>query len=437
MVEFRPIATDRQKLRRRLGKTGEDGEAMMRIARLLVAIVIAGTACAAAAADEITAVRFGEHAEYTRIVVETDAPVQFNAFTLSEPSARLVVSFSSASWGAPDLPAAAGRGVGSVDQFRFDENSSSPRLVFSLNGPSVVRQTLSLAPNGGGYRHVVDIAPASSATFQQTSGFPAPTRTLTDLLMDEAGVGYVPPSCEVVRVVIDPGHGGRDPGAVARFSGGHEKDVNLAAGLILRDLLNATGRYDVIMTRDRDVFVSLEDRVRIARQSEADLFISLHADSAGDNRQPRGATIYSMNPRAVNRARNRAIREGDWVDAARPQEVSRILVEMALANKEGESERFAAALRTEIGRAAPLWRDQAMRANYAVLTDGATPAVLFEMGFLTNRADANRLNNRREQRRLMQAALAAIESHFARCGGGEPRQRYIAQNNASAATGAR
>ena len=412
-------------------------EVMVWIARHFVALLIAAAAYGTAAADEITAVRFGEHSEYTRIVVETAEPVQFNAFTLSEPTARLVIAFDEARWGAADLPAAAGRGVGTVDQFRFDENSSSPRLVFSLNAPSVVRQTLSLNPNGGGYRNVVDIAPALAATFQQTSGFPVPTRTLTDILMHEAGVSYVPPSCEVVRVVIDPGHGGRDPGALARFGGGHEKDVNLSAGLILRDLLNATGRYEVIMTRDRDIAVSLEDRVRIARQSDADLFISLHADSAGDNRQPRGATIYSMNPRAVNRARNRAIREGDWVDAARPQEVSRILVEMALANKEGESERFAAGLRTEIGRAAPLWRDQAMRANYAVLTDAATPSVLFEMGFLTNREDARRLNSERQQRRLMQSALAAIESHFARCGGGEPRERYIAQAGASTATGAR
>jgi N-acetylmuramoyl-L-alanine amidase len=411
--------------------------AMMRIAFLLTAFLAALAGGHSAKADDIMDVRFGEHAEYTRIVIETSDPVEFRAFTLSSPAARLVVAFDEADWGADHLPAAAGRGIGAVGQFTFDDRASEPRLVFSLNAPSVVRQTLSLDPNGGGYRTVVDIAPTSEPTFQQTSGFPAPTRTLTDLLMEEAGVGYVPPSCEVIRVVIDPGHGGRDPGAVARFGGGHEKDVNLSAGLILRDLLNATGRYEVVMTRDRDVFVELNDRVRIARQADADLFISLHADSAGDNRSPAGATIYSMNPRAVSRARQNAIREGDWVDPSRPQEVSQILVDMQIANKEGESERFADALRTEIGRAAPLWRDHAMRANFAVLTDAATPAVLFEMGFLTNREDARRLNSERQQRRLMQAALAAIESHFARCGGGEPRSRYIAQAGANTSTSAR
>ncbi len=407
------------------------------IAWAWAALLIALAGVQSVSADEITAVRFGEHPEYTRIVIETDQPVEFRAFTLSDPAARLVIAFDQAEWGVDELPAAAGRGVGAVGQFQFDDRASASRLVFALNSPSMVRQTLSLDPNGGGYRTVIDVAPTSEATFQRTSGFPAPTRTLTDLLMEEVGVEYVPPSCEVIRVVVDPGHGGRDPGAVARFGGGHEKDVNLSAGLILRDLLLATGRYEVIMTRDRDVFVELDDRVRIARQADADLFISLHADSAGDNRSPEGATVYSLNPRAVSRARQNAIREGDWVDPSRPQEVSQILVDMQIANKEGESERFAEALRTEVGRTRPLWRDQPMRANFAVLTDAATPAVLFEMGFLTNRDDARRLNNDREQRRLMQSALAAIESHFARCGGGTPRSRYIADAGSNATASAR
>lgn len=388
-----------------------------------VAAMAAWAGVTGAFADDITAVRFGQHDDYTRIVVETDSPVSFRAFTLPDPSARLVVQFEQAGWNVSALPGGAGRGVGPVGMFRFDEASRAPRLVFSLSEPSMVRESFSLDPATGGYRTVIDIEPVSEAAFVRTAGFPEPTRTLEDILLEEVGAA---PQCRTARIVIDPGHGGRDPGATARFGGGHEKDVNLAAGLILRDLLNATGRYQVIMTRDTDVFVELEDRVEIARESRADLFISLHADSAGDNTGPGGATIYSMNPRAVTRARSRAIREGDWVDARRPEEVTRILVEMALANKEGESEVFAETLRAEIGRAR-LWRDQPMQANFAVLTDASTPAVLFEMGFLTNRQDAARLNSAREQRRLMQAALAAIESRFGDCAQHSDGARYIAQ----------
>ena len=398
---------------------------------IFAALCAAACAASAALAADITAVRFGQHADFTRIVVETDRPSDFDAFILAEPGARLVVQFDAAGWDVDALPSGAGRGVGPVGAFRFDENARAPRLIFTLNEPSLVREKFALDPASGGYRTVIDIEPVSEAAFVRTAGFPQPVRTLEDILMDEVGAA---PRCEAVRVVIDPGHGGRDPGALARFGGGHEKDVNLAAGLILRDLLNATGRYEVIMTRDTDVFVELEDRVRIAREARADLFISLHADSAGDNTGPGGATVYSMNHRAVNRARTRALREGDWVDANRSPEVTRILVEMALANKEGESEIFAAALRSEVGRNTRLWRNQPMQANFAVLTEASTPAVLFEMGFLTNREDARRLNDPSKQRALMQSAMAAIESRFGRCADGEPAPRYIASAATSTST---
>ena len=380
----------------------------------------------AASAGDVIAVRFGAHDDYTRIVIETDRPVAFETYTLSDPVARLVVSFDAASWNVDGLESGFGLGQHGLGMFRFDSEASSPRLVFDLDEPVEIRHEMALTPSDGGYRNVIDIVPTAQASFQNLSGFPNQPRSLEAVLAEEADLRFTPPSCDAVRVVIDPGHGGRDPGAVARFGGGHEKDVNLAAGLILRDLLQSTGRYEVVMTRDRDVFVELMDRVEIARQAQADLFISLHADASPRSSSPRGATVYSMNHRAVSRARNRAIRDGDWVDPSRPQEVSRILVEMSLSNKQGESERFADTLRSEIGSVAPLWRDDAMQANFAVLTDASVPAVLLEMGFLTNRADSRRMNNAAQQRRLMQATLAAIESQFAYCGGGQPGPRYIA-----------
>ncbi|XBQ15539.1 MAG: N-acetylmuramoyl-L-alanine amidase [Oceanicaulis sp.] len=408
---------------------------MARLATAFLVFVFGALGAAPAFADEVTAVRFGAHADYTRIVIETSEPVTARAYTLSEPVPRLVVSFDAASWNVAGLSNAAGRGTGGVGAFRFDREALSPRIVFNLDQPYTVTQELSLEPNGGGWRTVVDIAPAAEATFQRLSGFPAPELTLDDILMREVGV--LPPSCEAIKVVVDPGHGGRDPGATARFGGLHEKDIALAAGLELRDLLRATGRYQVTMTRDTDVFVDLYERVDIARRANANLFISLHADASPNSSGPSGATIYSMNPRAVARARDRAERNGDWVDSNRPEEVTEILRDMVVTLKQSNSEQFADALRTEVGRAGPLWKDTPMQANFAVLTDPEVPAVLFEMGFMTNRADSARLNNANERRRLMNAALAAIESHFAYCGGGEPAPRYVARNGSGAASTAR
>lgn len=403
---------------------------MVRLLATLIACVCAIAGADAARADgAITAVRFGLHGDHTRIVIETSAPVSARAYTLAEPSARLVVSFDGADWAVAGLESGAGRGAGGVGVFRFDQQALSPRLIFNLDEPYAIARQMSLDPSGGGWRTVIDIAPSPEAAFQRVSGHPQPPLSLEQILAEEVGV--TPPSCEVIRVVIDPGHGGRDPGAPARFGGMHEKDVVLAAGLELRELLLATGRYEVVMTRDTDVFIELDRRVEIAREAEADLFISLHADSAGDNDGPRGATVYSMNPRAVDRARVRAERAGDWVDPSRPEEVTEILRDIVLGIKQGQSETFAALLRTESGRAAPLWRDTPMQANFAVLTDPEVPAVLFEMGFLTNREDARRLNDAGERRRLMEAARTAIDNHFSHCGGGQPARRYLADAGAN------
>ena len=398
------------------GARDDEGVRVTRIFALILAFAAALLAPQAAQAQDITAIRFGEHATHTRVVIETRTPARVRAHTLSEPGARLVLSFESASWAVDGLPDAAGLGAGLVGAFRFDDAASHPRLVFSLSGPANIRQQMSLDPAGGGYRTVIDLEPVSQAAFASVSGFPQAAATITELVAREAGVGFTPESCERIRVVIDPGHGGRDPGALARFGGMHESGVVLAAGLALRDILNESGRYEVIMTRDTDVFVDLYDRVRIAREARADLFISIHADSAGDNSGPQGATVYSMNARAESRARDRAITDGNWVDISRPEEVSRILVEMSIANKRSQSELFAEALRTEVGRTAALWRSTPMEANFAVLTDAETPAVLFEMGFLTNREDSRRMNDPAGRRRLMQAAAAAIDTHFAGCG---------------------
>ncbi|MFW5661345.1 MAG: N-acetylmuramoyl-L-alanine amidase family protein [Oceanicaulis sp.] len=227
--------------------------------------------------------------------------------------------------------------------------------------------------------------------------------------------------------MIDPGHGGRDPGAPARFGGGHEKDVNLAAGLILHDLLEATGRYDAVMTRDTDVFIDLHERPRIARELEADLFISLHANASPDaSRSAGGASVMSMNGRALDRARRQAQNDGDWAERGRPPIVTEILRDMTISQKVEESDRFAELLLTEVGRTRSLWRDQIDRANLAVLIDSQIPAVLFEMGFLTNPDDARMLNDERHLRRLMNAVVAAVDGHFVHCGGGDERTRYIA-----------
>ncbi|MGJ3231535.1 MAG: N-acetylmuramoyl-L-alanine amidase [Oceanicaulis sp.] len=413
--------------------------------RTLTLLVIAGLAAVwaggPATADQITAVRFGAHPDKTRIVVETTQPVQARAFTTAEPTARLVIELPrGAGFAVPGLDGRGRSTVQGVGAFVFDGQAGAPRLIFNLDGPYTVTSQTRLEPApGGGHRTVVDITPVSQAAFVQASGF-SDRDHMGDLLVTlvqersepEPAPAVLPPSCDVVRVVIDPGHGGRDSGAPARFGGGHEKDVNLAAGLILHDLLEATGRYDAVMTRDTDVFIDLHDRPRIARELDADLFISLHANASPDaSRSASGASVMSMNGRALDRARRQAETDGDWAERGRAPIAVEILRDMAITQKVEESDRFAELLLTEVGRTRSLWRDEIDRANLAVLIDSQIPAVLFEMGFLTNPDDARMLNDERHLNRLMNAVVAAVDDHFVHCGGGDERSRYIA----SAASG--
>ncbi len=383
------------------------------------AALVALTGLSAAQADTVGAVRFGVHDTHTRIVIETASPLEFTAFTLAEPASRLVVNLPGASWAVPGLDSGQGQGHGLAGRFRFDPNGQAARLVFDLEGAAIITRQFALPPDGGGYRIVIDIEEAPARTFTASSGFPTNSVTMTQLVAETAQVDYLPPRCERIRVVIDPGHGGRDPGAPGRFGGASEATLALNAGLALRDILNARGRYDVIMTRDRDVFLELDERIRVAQRAEADLFISLHADAAPNgNSGPRGAAVYTLSDAGTNRARSRALRDGEWLMASqtRTEQVNSLLLEMSLREKRNQSLTFADNLLTNTGAVTPLFRREPLERGFWVLLDSQIPAVLFEMGFMTNPDDSRNLNNAAFMQRLMESVAVSIDQYFESCG---------------------
>lgn len=387
--------------------------------RALLALLIMTVGVSAAFADTIGAVRFGVHETHTRVVIETSHPVDFNAFTLAEPSPRLVVSVPGTSWAVAGLEGGQGQGHGLAGRFRFDPNGQAPRLVFDLEGAAVVVRQFSLPPDGGGHRIVIDIEPAPVQAFTASSGFPTESVTLTQLVAERAQVAYLPPRCERIRVVIDPGHGGRDPGAPGRFGGASESVLALNAGLALRDLLNASGRYEVIMTRDTDVFLELDERIRVAQRAEADLFISLHADAApNSNAGPRGAAVYTLSDAGTTRARSRAMRDGEWIvtSETRTAEVIALLLDMSLREKRNQSLTFAESLLGNASSVTPLFRREPLERGFWVLLDSQIPAVLFEMGFMTNPEDSRNLNNPAYMQRLMATVAGSIDQYFEGCG---------------------
>ena len=228
--------------------------------------------------------------------------------------------------------------------------------------------------------------------------------------------GGTRPGTPLPLVVLDPGHGGRDPGAIGR-AGTQEKRITLAAALELRRRLERSGRCRVLLTRARDVFVPLGTRIDIARRNEAALFLSLHADSAPG---ARGASVYTLSETASDalaaglaRRENLADRAGGLSLPSVPPEVQRILLSLMRRETRSGSERLArlavAALEGEV----ELLPNTHRRAGFVVLKAPDVPAALVEMGFLSHPADEAALNRPDHRARIAAALAEAVLGYLA------------------------
>lgn len=225
-------------------------------------------------------------------------------------------------------------------------------------------------------------------------------------------------------VVIDAGHGGRDPGAVGRAADGsrvQEKDITLAIALALRDQLLAEGGIRVALTRSTDVILPLADRPEIARQLGADLFVSIHADSAGEGNDVSGASVYTLSSEASSEAAARfAARENDadrvngiQIDG-QSEEVSAILVELSQQATQEDSADLSGLIIREGEGALPFVSQPRRSAALAVLRAPDVPSILFESGFVTNQTDSARLTTPEGQAVYAGVLADAIRIYFAR-----------------------
>ena len=212
--------------------------------------------------------------------------------------------------------------------------------------------------------------------------------------------------------MIDPGHGGHDPGALGSMS--REKDVNLAAARLLKAKLERTGRYRVVMTRDSDTFIPLETRVQIARRADADLFISLHSDS-GTDPSLRGATVYTLSDKGSDKVARNVMAENDWfINVNLPghdRAVNQILLDLTQRATRNHSAAFAEDVLDHIGDRAQARRSH-RDAGFIVLLAPDVPAVLLEMGYITNADDEHALNDGGQRNQLMGEVADSIDDYF-------------------------
>lgn len=377
----------------------------------------------------------------TRVVIFASENLDYrsSAFGDDGHGIRYVLDFDRLEWALPDSNRSKGEGAGVGEIYRYRYAHFSPtvsRLVFDLDRPLVVVSASSDPPDraGGSWRLIIDYRATDEATFNSLKpnvlGKPAtqtaPVRSTgpQSILPQPSASPLIP---EAIRtptrpvIVIDAGHGGRDPGASGR-KGAREKDITLQAAVKLQSLLLASGQYEVIMTRTTDVFVEHDERVRIAREAEADLFISIHADAAG-NRTVQGASVYTLDEKGDARLETK-LKEASWgvplevhseFEAEPPSEaVEDILVDFTTRETQNNSAEFAELLIPELAKAGPVLRNTHRQANYYVLLSPNVPAVLLEMGFLTNINDETRLLSASGVDRSMAAVKSGIDVYFER-----------------------
>lgn len=221
-------------------------------------------------------------------------------------------------------------------------------------------------------------------------------------------------------VVLDAGHGGRDPGAVSPFGARREKDVTLAIATAIRDALAGSGRVRVAMTRDDDRYLVLKDRYEIARKMRADLFISIHADAAPANDDARGATIYTLSEVASDREAALLAEQQNQSDRIAGASLSgetgvdRILIDLAQRESMTVSADFAALLKREASAYFPFRPEYHRFASLVVLKAPDVPSILFETGYLTNPVDTAYIASPEGRRQIALGMKSAIETHFAR-----------------------
>lgn len=248
------------------------------------------------------------------------------------------------------------------------------------------------------------------------ASFVLPARS--EVLLARQARGAPPAGAKSPLVMLDPGHGGKDPGAIG-ITGTYEKHIALAAAQELRRQLGIAGRYRVELTRDRDIFIPLPERVAIAQRRGAVLFVSMHADALTDH-SVRGASVYTLADHASDaQTAALAMRENSSDRFAGPgfrnvsPDVARILASLVRQETRTGSARMAQSVVGELKQDTRLLTNPARQAGFMVLKAADIPSVLVEMGFMSNREDEAALKQASHRGKVAGAMKRAIDAYFA------------------------
>lgn len=370
----------------------------------------------------------------TTFYMELSKGLTAEVFTLANPY-RVIVDLPNASFKLPEGTGRAGQGL--VAAFRYGLFAEGKaRVVLDTTGPvRIERAAMTTAPGRKLVLFAIDLVATTAESFGAGTGA---NRAAKEAQSDRASHERAVPPPERPRaarakpvVMVDPGHGGIDPGAVGA-SNLLEKNVVLAVGLKLQKALAAGGRYDVRLTRTSDVFVSLNRRLKLSREAGAELFVSLHADAIAEKGAAhaiRGATIYTLSERASDeQARLAAEKENasdlvaglETADAEVKDEVRTILFDLMRRETANFSADFSNVVASRLGKSISLSRDPQRSAAFKVLKQTHAPSVLIELGYMSHPEEEKLMNSPAWQTKVAKSLAAAIDAYFAKRTAGNP-----------------
>ncbi len=375
----------------------------------------------------VKAVRLGEHqtpqGAETRFVLDLNAKADYQVFTLENPY-RVVIDLPLLRWEI--LPGSGQQSRGIIRNFRYGIFEGNRfRIVLDVAAPPRVAGVKFIAPSAqtgmNHHRLVLDIARQETPfkTFQTGNLTPPP-----DLVGAEKNTAPEPPLAAPDAsenrkkvIVIDPGHGGVDPGAIG-VRKTYEKTVTLQIAKELAKELSKNKDYKIVLTRSDDRFIKLSDRAKRARQENADIFLSLHADSH-PKKTVRGASVYTLSENASDSEAERLAEQENKSDiiagydlAGERDDVSSILINLAQQETMQLSGYFAKNLVEHMQKSAAVLENPLRSAGFAVLKSPDVPSVLIEMGYLSNAEDEKLLLDADYRRKLIKAIADAVDAYF-------------------------
>lgn len=378
------------------------------------------SAADSAAASGITSMRIGQGVGSVRIVFDANRKFDYKVFLLNEPKRLVIDTFDVKV--SPEIEKYVDKN-NLVTKTRLGSvGTDGIRIVFDLQKPAIVKKAFMLAPQSNfGWRFVIDVSIASEREFSSKVGSKCALSNENSFAGSYSSSSSKSSSkAKTVNkkkiIVLDPGHGGKDPGAIG-YSGVYEKNITLAMAKELKVILEKEG-YKVHLTRSTDIFIPLRDRVKIARKYNADLFMSIHADSAV-NRSAKGLSVYTLSETASDKEAAALAERENKADVVaglnlleHSKEVSDILINLAQRETMNRSSEFASFMVQEMRKSVKL-RDNTHRfAGFAVLKAPDVPSVLLEMGYLSNRTEERLLKQKDYRRKLAVSTSKAVEKYF-------------------------